>query len=73
MTPHPDRLSPSDPACARLLQLHRDAIAAGRSAYIDPRTGLLVMTARFLWERGYCCDSGCRHCPWIERPRPDAD
>ncbi|HSS20214.1 MAG TPA: DUF5522 domain-containing protein [Pyrinomonadaceae bacterium] len=26
--------------------------------------GLLVFTATFLLKRGYCCDSGCRHCPY---------
>jgi len=24
----------------------------------------LVFTEKFLRERGYCCESGCRHCPW---------
>jgi hypothetical protein len=26
--------------------------------------GLMVLTAHFLKKRGYCCDSGCRHCPY---------
>ncbi|MGH9931919.1 MAG: DUF5522 domain-containing protein [Pyrinomonadaceae bacterium] len=26
--------------------------------------GLFVFTATFLRKRGYCCDSGCRHCPY---------
>jgi hypothetical protein len=26
--------------------------------------GLMVLTARFLSARGYCCDNGCRHCPY---------
>jgi len=26
--------------------------------------GLMVLTERFLKERGYCCDNGCRHCPY---------
>jgi hypothetical protein len=26
--------------------------------------GLLVFTAVFLLRRGYCCESGCRHCPY---------
>ena len=25
---------------------------------------LLVFTAHFLRERGYCCESDCRHCPY---------
>jgi hypothetical protein len=24
----------------------------------------MVFTARFLLRRGYCCRSGCRHCPY---------
>ena len=23
-------------------------------------------TAEFLASRGYCCESGCRHCPFID-------
>jgi hypothetical protein len=26
--------------------------------------GLFVFTAIFLRKRGYCCESGCRHCPY---------
>lgn len=26
--------------------------------------GLFVLTAAFLLRRGYCCGSGCRHCPY---------
>jgi hypothetical protein len=26
----------------------------------------LVWTAAFLRKRGYCCESGCRHCPYRE-------
>jgi len=26
--------------------------------------GLMVLTAEFLRKRGYCCGSGCRHCPF---------
>ena len=24
----------------------------------------VVFTERYLRERGYCCESGCRHCPY---------
>jgi len=24
----------------------------------------IVFTEKFLRERGYCCESGCRHCPY---------
>ncbi len=26
--------------------------------------GLMVLTAAFLSKRGYCCERGCRHCPY---------
>lgn len=26
--------------------------------------GLMVLTAHFLKNRGYCCNNGCRHCPY---------
>jgi hypothetical protein len=26
--------------------------------------GVIVMTERYLIERGYCCGNGCRHCPY---------
>ena len=26
--------------------------------------GLMVLAANFLRKRGYCCNSGCRHCPY---------
>lgn len=26
--------------------------------------GLIVFTAHYHLQRGYCCGNGCRHCPW---------
>ena len=38
--------------------------------YID-KGGLLVFTAKYLLERGFCCGNGCRHCPYGEKqPAP---
>ena len=34
----------------------------GRDYYLEH--GLLVFTADFLKRRGFCCESGCRHCPY---------
>jgi hypothetical protein len=28
--------------------------------------GLMVLTRKYLLDRGFCCDSGCRHCPYRE-------
>lgn len=63
--PHPDRLSPSEPDHAAILQAHEDALRAGTDTYVDPRSGFSVLTAGFLMRRGACCGSGCRHCPYL--------
>ena len=34
----------------------------GLDFYIE--NGLYVFTEHFLKNRGYCCSSGCRHCPY---------
>lgn len=31
--------------------------------YLD-ESGLMVFTAQYLKRRGYCCENGCRHCPY---------
>lgn len=28
---------------------------------------LMILTARFLFERGYCCQNNCRNCPYKTR------
>lgn len=65
--PHPDRLAPDGPGYDTIMAAHDAAVAAGHDGYLDPLTGLYVMTAVYLWERGTCCDSGCRHCPYLAR------
>ena len=65
--PHPTRLAVRHPAYAANLECHEAAIARNDDCYVDPVTGYQVFTARLLWERGFCCDQGCRHCPWLER------
>jgi hypothetical protein len=29
----------------------------------------VVFTESYLRRRGYCCESGCRHCPWGYDPK----
>ena len=65
--PHPQRCDSGGPFYTEILNRHRDAMARGRSTYADPATGYFVFTAQYLWDRGLCCDTGCRHCPYIER------
>jgi hypothetical protein len=36
----------------------------GKHYYIED--GKLVFTERYHLERGYCCNSRCRHCPYRE-------
>ncbi|MBI2212024.1 MAG: hypothetical protein HYU52_00110 [Acidobacteria bacterium] len=30
----------------------------------------MVFTEAYLRRRGYCCESGCRHCPWKGEASP---
>jgi hypothetical protein len=64
--PHPSRLPPGHPRRAEILAAHAAALADGQAGYLDPETGLFVLTAGFLAGRGTCCDRGCRHCPYVD-------
>ncbi|MEU0551970.1 DUF5522 domain-containing protein [Micromonospora sp. NPDC005979] len=66
--PHPSRLPPEHPDRARILAAHDAALAAGEAGYLDPATGLFVLSAAFLARRGTCCGRGCRHCPYVDDP-----
>ncbi|XP_041127041.1 uncharacterized protein C1orf53 homolog [Polyodon spathula] len=48
----------------KIIQLHEDACQAGQQTYIDPATGYLVFTRDAHLQRGKCCGSACRHCPY---------
>jgi iron complex transport system substrate-binding protein len=47
-----------------ITELHARACAKRQPTYVDPLTRSDVFTAEFLRQRGYCCGSGCRHCPY---------
>ncbi len=32
--------------------------------------GLMVLTRRYLLNRGYCCNNQCRHCPYGDEEPP---
>jgi hypothetical protein len=34
----------------------------GEDYYVE--NGFVVFTEKYLLKRGYCCNSGCRHCPY---------
>jgi Family of unknown function (DUF5522) len=38
------------------------ALVKGVDYYLE--NGFLVFTEHYLKMRGYCCRSGCRHCPY---------
>jgi hypothetical protein len=63
-TPAPWRLPLDDPRRDEILAAHDAALASGAAGYGDPATGLFVLTARYLADRGWCCGNGCRHCPY---------
>jgi hypothetical protein len=40
----------------------QERLVEGKDYYFE--NGLMVLTEHFLLKRGYCCESGCRHCPY---------
>jgi hypothetical protein len=64
--PHPERLPPDHPRRAEILAAHEAALQEGDAFYVDPESGLYVLTAGYLHQRGTCCEKGCRHCPYVE-------
>ncbi|MGD0054316.1 MAG: DUF5522 domain-containing protein [Acidimicrobiales bacterium] len=63
--PHPSRCSPDRRDYGAIVIAHEVAVRAGEATYRDPATGLSVLTVATHLERGTCCDSGCRHCPYL--------
>ena len=39
-----------------------EPLAEGVDYYVE--NGLYVFTSDYLLRRGFCCQSGCRHCPY---------
>ncbi len=46
------------------LKAHIDACQNKQDSYIDPESGLHVLTSYYLKTRGFCCTNKCRHCPY---------
>jgi hypothetical protein len=42
----------------------------GEDFYVN-ESGLVVLTAKYLLERGYCCGNGCQHCPYDYEAVPE--
>ena len=49
----------------------REPLVEGEDFYMDGP--YLVFTEAYHRRRGYCCQSGCRHCPWREHPVEDCE
>ena len=62
--PHVERLALDHPSRDAILAAHRAAVEAGEPGYLDPDTGLFVITAAEHVRRGHCCANDCRHCPY---------
>ncbi|MGB8180686.1 MAG: DUF5522 domain-containing protein [Acidimicrobiales bacterium] len=65
--PHPSRCDPAREDYQDIIWAHELAVTEGRATYQDPSTGLMVLTVATHLARGTCCDSGCRHCPYLEQ------
>ncbi|RXR22141.1 DUF5522 domain-containing protein [Flavobacterium stagni] len=44
-------------------QLNPNNLVEGVDYYLSPE-GYRVFTEHYHLKRGYCCKSGCRHCPY---------
>lgn len=65
LQPHPARLPLATPMREAILARHERAVREGVQGYLDPATGLFVLTAQTHVDRGRCCHNGCRHCPYV--------
>lgn len=63
--PHRSRCSPERDDYNAIILAHEEAVRNGEASYRDPGTGLVVLTVTTHLDRGSCCESGCRHCPYI--------
>lgn len=53
------------PASASSQQQANQPLVEGRDYYLE--NGYLVFTEYYLQQRGKCCGSGCRHCPYRKK------
>ncbi len=45
--------------------MDENKLVEGKDYYLDEQ-GRVVFTTDYLFRRGYCCESGCKHCPYSE-------
>ena len=66
-TPPSSRFTTSKASKPTLEKLHQKACEKKQLYYIDPNSGLKVMTSYLHQKRGTCCQSQCRHCPYDKK------
>ena len=66
------RTMSEDAPSSEAQRLHRIASEKQEAGYIDPSTGLFVLTSFYLSSKGDCCGKGCRHCPYSKRAQADS-
>jgi hypothetical protein len=59
-----DSSSAGFPEAVQRSVISPSSLVAGEDYYSEGET--IVFTARYHLRRGYCCESGCRHCPFGE-------
>jgi hypothetical protein len=64
--PSTGRLPLDHPNRSNILATHARALEADEAGYLDPDSGLFVLTANYHASRGTCCLQECRHCPYVE-------
>jgi hypothetical protein len=59
-----DKIQPSwQSAAAKGKAMAQEELREGEDYYFN-EDGFMVFTAAYLLKRGYCCENGCRHCPY---------
>jgi hypothetical protein len=53
------------PSSAETSSISQPVLVEGEDYYREGT--MIVFTARYHLRRGYCCHSGCRHCPYQEQ------
>ena len=48
-------------------ELYVKEMSEKSNVYFYLENGKKVMTGKYHRDRGYCCGSGCRHCPYVPK------
>ena len=55
-----------------IVEAHARAVSEGKMQYTDPKSGFDCFTQLAAEQRGHCCGSGCRHCPYEHDKVPES-